>query len=69
MVEPATTLAIVPPAISAAGTPLGAIQVRAVNSTGDADGNYEKLPPIMDPGVMIRRLVTKKSASPPEPAE
>ena len=41
VVEPATTLAIVPPAISAAGTPLGAIQVRAVNSTGDADGNYQ----------------------------
>jgi autotransporter-associated beta strand protein len=41
VVEPATTLAIVPPAVGAAGTPLGAIQVRAVNSTGDADGNYQ----------------------------
>jgi autotransporter-associated beta strand protein len=41
VVEPATTLAIVPPAVSAAGTPLGVIQVRAVNSIGDADGNYE----------------------------
>ena len=41
VVEPATTLAIVPPAVSAAGTPLGAIQVRAVNSVGDADGNYQ----------------------------
>ena len=41
VVEPATTLAIVPPAVSAAGTPLGVIQVRAVNSTGDADGNYQ----------------------------
>ena len=42
-VEPATTLSIVPPAVGAAGTPLGAVQVRAVNSIGDADGNYQGL--------------------------
>jgi len=40
VVEPATTLSIVPPAVGAAGTPLGAVQVRAINSIGDPDGNY-----------------------------
>lgn len=42
-VEPATTLSIVPPAVGAAGTPLDTVQVRAVNSIGDADGNYQGL--------------------------
>lgn len=40
-VEPATTLSIVPPAVGAAGTPLGTVQVRAINSIGDPDGNYQ----------------------------
>jgi len=42
-VEPATTLSIVPPAVGAAGTPLGPVQVRAINSIGDPDGNYQGL--------------------------
>lgn len=42
-VEPATTLSILPPAVGAAGTPLGAVQVRAINSIGDPDGNYQGL--------------------------
>lgn len=41
--EQATSLVIVSPATGAAGTPLAAIQVRAVNSIGDADGNYQGL--------------------------
>lgn len=43
MVEPATTLAIVPPAIGAAGTALSTIRVRAINSIGDADSSYQGL--------------------------
>jgi hypothetical protein len=43
VVEPATTLSIVPPAVGAAGTQLGAVQVRAINSIGDPDGNYQGL--------------------------
>lgn len=43
VVEPATTLSIVPPAVGAAGTPLGPVQVRAINSIGDPDGNYRGL--------------------------
>jgi autotransporter-associated beta strand protein len=43
VVEPATTLEIVRPTSGAVGSPLATIQVRAVNSIGDADSNYQGL--------------------------